>query len=160
MRRFLFTMSLVLSLSSASALAENYEVGVTRKDSNLYNVDGKTIYIHTRYCYEYVYYKSAYLRMDGYSGEIVFLDSGEECDVRSVYGPVEQDAGSYSVTVNREDDDWYEIWGHGIYIKTSACLSLALAEDAVLTLAAGGVGTMYVGGDECMVEGIYAKMML
>jgi hypothetical protein len=147
-------------LFPAAAIADNYEVSVTRKGSNLYKVDGKNIYIHTRYCYEYVYSESAFLKMSGYSGEIIFLDSGGKCDVKAVYGPSEQKTGKYTVTINREDDDWYEIWGSGIYIKTSGCLSLALGQEAVLSISAGGYGTLYVDGNQCMVEGLYSKMSL
>ena len=160
MKLFLPSISLVLALIPMSSSAENYEISVTRNGSNLYNVDGERIYIHTRYCYEYVYYERSYLRMNGYSGEIVFLDSGGKCDVKAVYGQVDQETGNYSVTVNREDDDWYEVWGQDIYIKTFACLSLALGEDAVLAITGGGIGIMYVEGEECMVEGVYAKMRL
>ena len=116
--------------------------------------------VKVSYCYEYVYYEDSLLRMNGYSGEIIFLDSGNKCDVKAVYGPVELAPGNYSVTINREDDDWYEIWGQGMYIKTRACLSRAYVEDAVLSIATGGFGTLYVEGDECMVEGVYSKMRL
>ena len=102
----------------------------------------------------------SFLRMSGYSGEIIFLDSGEKCDVKAVYGPINQEPGNYSVTINREDDDWYEIWGEGIYIKTSACLSLALGEEAVLSLVASGFGRLFVEGEECMVEGLYSRIKL
>lgn len=142
------------------ALADNYEVSVTRKGRNIYKVDGKDIYIQTRYCYEYVYSENAFLKMHGYTGEIIFLDSGGKCDVKAVYGRSKQSAGKYAVTINREDDDWYEIWGTGIYIKTSGCLSLALGEEAVLSISAGGYGTLYVEGNQCMVEGLYSKMRL
>lgn len=160
MKFFLPTISLILALTPTISSAENYEISVTRKGSNLYKVDGNNVYVHTRYCYQYVYYEESYLRMSGYSGEIVFLDSGGKCDVKAVYGRVDQAAGNYSVIVNREDDDWYEVWGQEIYIKTFACLSLALGEDAVLSITGGGIGTMYVEGEQCMVEGVYAKMRL
>ena len=153
-------LSLLLASTSFGAIADNYEINVTRKGSNLYKVTGENIFIHTRYCYEYVYYEESFLRMNGYSGEIIFTNSGDKCNVKAVYGPSEQEAGNYSVTINREDDDWYEIWGEGIYIKTSACLSLALAEDAVLVLSAEGYGTLYVEDDECAVEGIYSRIRL
>jgi len=154
-------LSLLVALILPTIVAaSNYEISVTRKDSNLYKVDGKDIYIQTRYCYEYVYYENSYLRMNGFSGEIIFLDSGDKCDVKAVYGRSEQTAGRYAVTVNREEDNWYEIWGQGIYIKTSLCLSLALGEEAILSISAGGFGTLYIDGDECMVEGIYSRMRL
>jgi hypothetical protein len=147
-------------LVSLSAEADNYEVSVTRKGSNIYKVDGENLLVQTRYCYEYVYYEESFLKMNGYSGEIIFTESASKCDVKAVFGLSEQDAGRYSVTINHDDDDWYEVWGQDVYIKTSLCLSLALGEEAVLTLSEGGFGTLYVGDDECMVEGLYSKLTL
>jgi hypothetical protein len=151
---------LITTFLSISAFADNYEVSVTRKGSNLYKVDTKNVFVHTRYCYEYVYYENSILKMNGYSGEIVFLDTGSKCDVKAVYSQINQNAGKYSVTINRESDDWYEIWGQDMYIKTSACLSLALGEDAILDISSNGYGTIYIEDDECMVEGVYAKQRL
>lgn len=143
------------------SLADDYRVSVTRKGSNLYKVTGKNIYIHTRYCYEYVYYGDAILRMSGYSGEIVFLDEGKKCGVKAVYGPAEIKPGTYKVTISRESDDWYEIFGTDTFIKTSMCLSLALGEEAILKISAGGIGNLYLrGGYECIVEGVYTRLKL
>ena len=116
---FLFMVT-VIPLNS---LADDYQVSITRKGSNLYKVTGKDIYIFTRYCYEYVYYEDAILRMNGYLGEIIFLDEGEKCDVKAVYGPAEIKPGTYKVTISHESDDWYEIFGTDSFIKTSICLS-------------------------------------
>ena len=158
--KILMVLLLTVLLFPTMAGADNYEVSVTRKGSNLYKIDGKNTYIQTRYCYEYVYSESAFLKMSGYTGEIIFLDSGGKCDIKAVYGPIEQSPGKFAVTINREDDDWYEIWGKGIYIKTSGCLSLALGQEAVLSISAGGYGTLYVDGNQCMVERLYSKMRL
>jgi hypothetical protein len=43
------------------------------------------------------------------------------------------------VTVSREDDDWYEVFGTNSYIKTSSCLSLALGEEGYLTISPSGL---------------------
>ncbi len=157
--RFFLILLLVLMLPQPS-LADNYEVSVTRKSSNLYKIDGNNILVRTKYCYEYVYSESSLLRMNGYSGEIIFIDSGDKCDVKEVYAASVQPAGEYSVTINREEDDWYEIWGQGLYIKTSACLSLVLGEEALLSITAGGYGTLYVDGEQCLVEGVYSRKKL
>lgn len=140
--------------------ADNYDVSVTRKGSNLYKVDGKDILVQTRYCYEYVYYEESFLKMNGYSGEIIFTDSGGKCDVKAVYSTIEQEAGKYSVSISQESDDWYEVWGEGLYLKTSSCLSLALGEEATLVLSSSGYGTLYIEDEECMVEGVYSKISL
>ena len=42
-------------------LAETYRVTVTRKDDNLYKIDGTKLYIKTNYCYEYSYSEKAIL---------------------------------------------------------------------------------------------------
>jgi hypothetical protein len=151
---------LLVMLFSTVVEAENYEISVTRKGSNIYKVEGKNIYIHTRYCYEYVYSENAFLKVNGYSGEIIFLDSGGNCNVKAVYASSEQKPGKYAVTINREDDDWYEIWGTGIHIKTSGCLSLALGQEAVLSITDSGYGTLFIEGNQCIVEGLYSKISL
>lgn len=152
----------LLMLLAGVASAGDYDLSVTRKGSNLYKVDGKDVFIHTRYCYEYVYGEDSLLRMSGSSGKIVFIDAGESCDVKAVYGASDQSPGKYRVSVSREDDDWYEVFGTGTYIKTSMCLSLALADDAILNLSGGGYGKLvFIDDDEdCTVEGVYQKLRL
>ena len=155
-------LAALLLIMSGAAAAEDYDLSVTRKGSNLYKVDGKDIYIHTRYCYEYVYSEDSLLRMSGTSGKIVFIDEGSSCDVKAVYGDSGASPGKYKVSVSREDDDWYEVFGTDTIIKTSACLSLALMEDAILNLSGPGYGSLYFidDDDDCMVEGVYSKLRL
>lgn len=53
-----------------------YEVQVTRKGSNLYELEGTNIYVETRYCYEIVFYEDAIVKVNsrfGYAkGSIIF----------------------------------------------------------------------------------------
>ena len=155
-------LAALLLIMAGTAGAEDYDLSVTRKGSNLYKVDGKDIYIHTRYCYEYVYSEDSLLRMSGTSGKIVFIDEGESCDVKAVYGDSNLTAGKYKISVSREDDDWYEVFGTDTFIKTSMCLNLALGDDAILKVSAGGYGTLYFIDDEddCSVEGVYTQLRL
>ena len=129
-RTLLAALSALLSLQGTPALAENYEVNLTRKGSNVYKIDGKDIILQTRYCYVYAYSEEAILKTSGYGGEVIFFDSKDKCDVKAVFGVSKQKPGKYVVTVSHEDDDWYEVMGTSSYIKTSACLSLALGEEA------------------------------
>ncbi|MBK8994071.1 MAG: hypothetical protein IPM40_21665 [Gammaproteobacteria bacterium] len=93
--------------------------------------------------------------------EVIFLDSKDRCDVEAVFGVTERKPSKYVVTVSREDDDWYEVFGTNSYIKTSSCLSLALGEEAYLTSAPSGFGSLrFEDGDDCMVEGVYTKIRL
>ena len=97
----------------------------------------------------------------GYGGELIFFDSKDKCDVKGVFGLSKQKPGRYEVTVSREDEDWYKVFGTDSYIKTSSCLSLALGEEADLTISASGFGQIrFEDGDECMVEGVYTKLRL
>ena len=148
-------------LQAAPVRPENYEVSLTRKGSNVYKVDGKDIIIQTRYCYVYAYSEDAIFKSSGYGGEVIFFDSKDKCDVKAVFGVAKQKPGKYVVTVSHEDDDWYEVMGTSSYIKTSACLSLALGEEAYLTIANSGFGRLrFKDGNDCMVEAVYTKLRL
>lgn len=162
MKKSLILWLIVLTcLHAVPAWADNYEVNVTRKSSNVYKVDGKDIIIQTRYCYVYAYSEEAIFKTAGYGGEIIFFDSKDKCDVKAVFGVSSQKPGKYVVTVSLEDDDWYEVSGTNSYIKTSSCLSLALGEEAYLTIASSGYGRLrFEDGNDCMVEGVYTKLRL
>lgn len=160
-----FTSVLVVALMifvACPVLAGTYEISVTRKDSNLYKVDGKSIIIKTKYCYEYVYSSEAILRTSGRSGKLIFLEEDATCDVEAVFGKVTLADGQYSVTVSREEDDWYHVSGTDVYIQTSLCLNLALSEDALLKISIGGTGKLYFLDDEdiCMVEALFEPLDL
>lgn len=141
--------------------ADTYEVNVSRKGSNIYKASGKDIIIQTRYCYAYAYSEDAILKSSGYSGEIIFPESRDKCDVKAVFGPSILKPGKFKVMISRDDDDWYEVFGTNTYIKTSACLSLALGEEAIFNHRGSGIGMLYFkDGTDCMVEGIYSKLRL
>lgn len=160
-KTLLAALAAMMSLQAAPALAENYEVNLTRKGSNVYKIDGKDIIIQTRYCYVYAYSEEAIFKTSGYGGEVIFFDSKDKCDVKAVFGVSKQKPGKYVVTVSREEDDWFEIFGTSSYIKTSSCLSLALGEEAYLTIANSGFGRLrFKDGNDCTVEGVYTKMRL
>lgn len=153
----LFAMALTVNVG----LADDYKLQVSRAGSNIYKVYLKDIYIITKYCYEYAYYEEAYLRMNGYSGKIIFLEGDEACDVKAVYGKTDMNSGTYSVTVSSLDDGWYEVDGTNLLIKAEACSAYSYMDEAVLKLSYGGHGMLYFDdGDECTVEGVYSKMRL
>lgn len=153
--------SIAAFLLPLSAIAENYELPVTRKGKNLYKVDGKNVLIHTRYCYEYTYGSDALLRMDGRTGKLHFLEEDESCDVKAVYGRSEHKTGKFQVTINHEDDDWYEI-APDVFVQTSLCLELALGEDGILEIRPGGFGRLHFLDSEnsCTVEDVFEKLSL
>ena len=160
-KTLLAALAAMMSLLAAPAQAENYEVNLTRKGSNVYKIDGKDIIIQTRYCYVYAYSEEAIFKTSGYGGEVIFFDSKDKCDVKAVFGVSKQKPGKFVVTVSREDDDWYEVFGTSSYIKTSSCLSLALSEEAYLTIANSGFGSLrFKDGNDCMVEAVYTKLRL
>ena len=160
-KTLLAVFAALMSLQAAPALADNYEVNLTRKGSNVYKVDGKDLIIQTRHCYVHAYSEEAIFKTSGYGGEVIFFDSKDKCDVKAVFGVSKQKPGKYVVTVSREDDDWYEVFGTNSYIKTSSCLSLALGEEAYLTIAQSGFGRLrFDDGDDCIVEAVYTKLRL
>ena len=160
-RMLLATLASMIGLQATPALAENYEVNLTRKGSSVYKIDSKDIIIQARSCYVYAYSEEAIFKTSGYGGEVIFFDSKDKCDVKAVFGLSKQKPGKYVVTVSREDDDWYEVFGTNSCIKTSSCLSLALGEEGYLTISPSGFGRLrFKDGDDCMVEGVYTKLRL
>jgi hypothetical protein len=152
---------LILFLVSQFISADDYRISVSREDANLYKVIGEDILILTQYCYEYVYYEDALLRMNGYSGEIVFLNSGNKCNVKAVYGPADIRPGTYEIQLNRESDNWYMVCGTKLFIKTGFCMSFGFMEDALLKISFGGMGEiLFSDGSECNVEGVYTRLKL
>jgi hypothetical protein len=144
----------------STAYAQNYQVSVTRKDANLYKVDGQQIYIRTNYCYEYAYGDAAILEAIGGAGDLKFLESKDECPVKAILGMSQQVPGKYQVEVTQEGDDWYEIFGQNLFVHTSGCFSMAMNENAILDLYTSTAGSLEIDGDECTVDGIYAKLRL
>lgn len=57
---------------------DKYTVELTRIDSNFYQICGTSLYVETRYCYEYAIRDDAILNITsnyGYTrGEVIFLD--------------------------------------------------------------------------------------
>ncbi|MGF6455283.1 hypothetical protein [Pseudomonas frederiksbergensis] len=153
-------LALAMSAFTPLAMADIYEISVTRKGANLYKVDGKEIFIRTQYCYEYAYSETAILEAYGTVGDLKFVDSSSECPVKAIFGKSKQTSGKYAVQVSQDNDDWYEVYGQGIYIHTNGCFSMAMNEDATLDLSAGGYGSLLIDGDQCSVEGIYSKLKL
>ena len=70
-RILLATLATMIGLQATPALAENYEVNLTRKGSNVYKIDGKDIIIQTRYCYVYAYSEEAIFKTSSYGGEVI-----------------------------------------------------------------------------------------
>jgi hypothetical protein len=156
-----YILLFVLMCVPFSVAAENYDVFVTRKGSNLYKVDSSDVIIQTRYCYVIAYSGKALLRSTGYGGEFVFADSRDTCSVKAVYGRSKSFHGNFDVQVNREADDWYGIVGNDNYIKTSLCLNPARNQSATVTLHGDGWGTLrFEDGGGCTVEGIYSQLQL
>ena len=151
---------LVLIFCGAFALADDYDVNVTREDSDLYKLTGEDVIIVTQFCFEFVYYADSLLRMSGQSGDI-FFDNGSSCRVRGAYGATDLDAGNYSVQVSRESTNWYSIYGTDFYLQTRLCLELALADDSVLQVGGMGVGTLlFSDGSTCDVQKVYSLLDL
>ncbi len=145
------------SSKNSASITNNYQVIVTRKSSNIYKINTTDAFIQTKYCYEYVYSENAFLKMRGRYGDMVFLDSGGKCDVQGIYSKRNKTLGKYIVTVSKESDNLYKVYGQNLYIRTSMCLNMALAEEAILTIGSYGYGSLHIGNDTCTVEGVYSR---
>ena len=83
-------MVFILTFTSINspAFSADYNVTLTREDSNVYEITNWSSYsekwrIITKWCYEYVYWDNAILRYNPYNSEIIFSD-GTSCDVEQI----------------------------------------------------------------------------
>lgn len=144
--------ALVASMLTGPANAET----VTRKSKNLYKVDGSSVWLYTRYCYEYAYSEEAVLR----NGELIFVDSGAKCNVRLALKETTVKPGTYEVSVSQEDDDLYST-ADDFYLSTSMCMELGIGEDAIFKAQAfGGTLTFLDKGRQCEVERVFSRLRL
>jgi hypothetical protein len=152
---------LILFIAPGHAHANTWEINVTRKDSNIYKITGKDVFVNTKHCYVYAYSEDTYLRVDGYDKKIIFIDSKDSCDVANVFSLIEINTGKYAVEISKKEDNWFEIYGTDNIIKTSSCLNLALNEKAVLSMNGYSTGELtFEDGESCNVDGVYSPVRL
>lgn len=130
---------------------------MTRKGSNLYKVDGKDVWIETRYCYEYGYYEDAVLTRN----KLVFLNSGTSCDVKRGLQANQVPSGTYEVMVTRDESDFYST-SDGFIFQTNYCFEFAMMEEAIFrSNGYGGGKIIFVdAGDSCDVERVFTEVRL
>jgi hypothetical protein len=148
---------LALFFTSAAPAADRYNVNLTRKDSNLYKVDGTSFWVQTQYCYAYGYGEEAILSPD----EVIFLEDGDKCDVKRILKEISVAAGTHEVTLSREDDNLYATLD-GTLVETTLCLNLALGDEAILRMNGYGGGTVIFvnDADKCDVETVFSQATL
>jgi hypothetical protein len=72
----------VVLLFAVAAQAALYRGSVTRKAEDLYKIDGTSILIKTRYCYEFAFAEDVVI--DTTRNELIFTDSGSKCDIEAI----------------------------------------------------------------------------
>lgn len=59
---------------------------------------------------------------------------GQVTEVSTVLSPIELEAGMYEISLSREGDNLYKVYGEDIYIKTRYCMEMALGDEAILKI--------------------------
>ncbi len=144
-----FLLAFVLPLNASQAAS--YEVSLTRKAKNLYKVSGQAAWVQTRYCYHYGYGDEAVVT----DTKVVFVGSGDTCDLKKILRDASIAAGSYRVSVTHDDDDLYSTL-EGVLLVTSGCYRFVFGQDAILRLTVGGRGSLTFtdDGQQCSVEAV------
>lgn len=156
--------ALAVGLVIGSALAAgDHEFTVTRDGRNFYRVDGRNLLIVTRLCLANAQSTRAGLRVGsptaGPAGELVFIDSKEICAASGLFTPAEVKPGSYTITVDRVMEDWYQIGAGGTFVRTASCTVGARHKDVSLLLSPGGGGrVVFREGRSCLFEGLYSRL--
>jgi len=156
---------LICAVAPAAVRAQSYDLSVTRTAGDFYKVVGKDIVIQTRRCDVVATAKHSVFTSDAQGSKLLFADAGDrggqDCDVKAAYGPTMANPGQFTVTVNHDADDWYEVFGASTYIKTSSCAQPAGGQQATLSLGAANAGRLVFGdGTSCLVEGVYDKLRI
>ncbi len=152
---------LICAVAPGAVRAQSYDVSVTRTAGDFYKVVGKDIVIQTRRCDVVATAKHSVFTSDAQGSKLLFGDAGQDCDVKAAYGPTMANPGQFTVTVNHDADDWYEVFGASTYIKTSSCAQPAGGQQATLSLGAANAGRLVFGdGTSCLVEGVYDKLRI
>ncbi len=150
---FLLPTILFVSLSHA----EDFEIKVKQLEKNLFKLEGKTIFVHTKNCEAMKQDQEPYLRISESSKTIRFRKTEEKCEVKTAYKQSGKGKGSYEVIIRREENDWYGIASTDSFIRTKGCASLAQGQKAILSLN-GTNGTLIIAKLECPIEGVYTKI--
>ena len=158
---FILAGALLAALCAQNVRAQSYDLSVTRTSGDFYKVVGKDIVIQTRHCDVVATARNSVFTSDAQASKLVFVGAGQDCDVKAAYGPTMSNPGEFSVTVNHDADDWYEVFGASTYIKTSSCAQPAGGQQATLSLGAANAGRLVFGdGTSCLVEGVYDKLRI
>ena len=162
MARLLVVLFFVL-LTPNTLIADDYQEVVSSFDTDFYKIDTKNILIRTENCPETVESQQVLAKMKGGTGEMIFIESGNSCTVSGVYQTSGYRVGNYRVDITRDEENWYEISGQNIYIRTQECLIYATEQEALLsvsTVGKGGSGSLHFEHEACRVIGLYKPMSL
>ena len=70
--------------------------------------------------------------------------------------------GKYSITVTRENDDWYRVNRRAVYIRTRRCRIRARREEAILNISGRRSSKLIFldEGESCDVEQVFEALDL
>lgn len=68
------------------------------------------------------------------SGTLAKTSFGAIEEIEKIYLETEIDVGKYSITVTREDDNFYRIGVSDIFIQTRYCYEYSYSQDAILVI--------------------------
>ena len=155
--RYLVMVILVLLIFANPVCAEEYEISVTQVGENLFWEPEQEVFIQTEYCFVDLGSAKVLLQANGYSGLLVISEK-TRCDVKNFFGKTQLDPGKYSITVTREDENWYAIEGKSAALNTSDCRALIKSAPAELLIDENATAKLTFANETCQVKGIYSKI--
>lgn len=140
--------ALVLILWGPVAAAEDYALTVSRDTQDHYvGQIGYQGVIETQFCYQFVYFDNATLRLTTASTGTLIFSSGQQCPVVNVFDPATVAANTYSAFVNSNGDGYYELTDGSALIKAFGIdIAIGASATIVITSAINGAafGTITV----------------
>ncbi len=112
--KFICVLALVAWVPTAKAV--DYAVTVSQ-DAQDYYVDQIGTVIKTQFCYEFVFFYSATLRLTTSSTGSLIFSPTRQCSVLNVFDPATEPASKKAVLVNSNADGYYELTDGSYLIK-------------------------------------------
>ena len=153
---------LLLLLNAVIVQAEDFEIKVIRVGADLYQVPEDDLSIKTHNCFVMKDPDILVLHLAAEGNTLIFPPKNFSCDISMIYGRSTLAPANYSFTVTRLGDNWYEVDGKDVALKTSACEVEAEQFPATLRMETRETGALLFPELDtfCAVEGIYAETEL
>lgn len=152
---------LLLSLLLPSwGSAEPLGFSMVYEGKNLFRVIDRDLFVQTKVCTPPATKGAPLLIYDEAGPDFVAWPNGQRCPVRAMLGRIDMPRDRFSVNLSKRANEWYEVFGLNLYLRTSLCVRMVIGEEAMLNvLAKDDIRLQFSDGQMCAVKGVYGRLV-